>query len=247
MSVSNQTSFSSLETSSMHVSGLRQLVAMRGGVGTLGMNGLLRRLVYWIEENHTSRRKVSVRFPAFVLSRRNGTDDDDDSSERLSLPQQSSSIGTRKEYRAKTSHTLNGSVRPDLQSTLEELKSLSNLFRTTSHPSLRASQLTDLSTRLSLIEQQLLTLVHPYYTRPASQHPAKPASGRVTIASCSALAALLQAQLQLRVQPPGLRTEHAATRLYEVLVGLEGKAVPQWEVSPFRVGVMLVLGAEAGA
>lgn len=43
----------------IHMNGLRQMVAMRGGMNTLGMNGVLRRLVLWYVSNHQNPHEIS--------------------------------------------------------------------------------------------------------------------------------------------------------------------------------------------
>lgn len=43
--------FGSLGGYNTHMHGLMQMIALRGGLGLLGLNGLLRRMVIWIDRN----------------------------------------------------------------------------------------------------------------------------------------------------------------------------------------------------
>ncbi|KAE8147708.1 hypothetical protein BDV25DRAFT_28699 [Aspergillus avenaceus] len=60
--------FGTMDNYSVHMKGLRRAVGLRGGLTALGLNGLLRRIVVWIDRNAAFLHGSSLYFPgaAFV-------------------------------------------------------------------------------------------------------------------------------------------------------------------------------------
>jgi hypothetical protein len=55
--------FGSLATYKMHMQGLARMIDLRGGLSSLGLNGLLRRMVIWIDRNAAFVQGSELYFP----------------------------------------------------------------------------------------------------------------------------------------------------------------------------------------
>ncbi|KAI9930009.1 hypothetical protein ASPWEDRAFT_167675 [Aspergillus wentii DTO 134E9] len=60
--------FGDLDNYSVHMQGLRQVVGLRGGLPSLGLNGLLRRMVVWIDRNGAFLNGSSLYFPGATFA-----------------------------------------------------------------------------------------------------------------------------------------------------------------------------------
>lgn len=56
------------ESYTVHMQGLRRMVDLRGGMGSLGLDGLLRRIVVWIDLNSSFLLKTGRFFPGHYFS-----------------------------------------------------------------------------------------------------------------------------------------------------------------------------------
>ncbi|KAJ5551187.1 transcriptional regulator family: Fungal Specific TF [Penicillium sp. DV-2018c] len=56
--------FGSLENYDIHMQGLKRAIGLRGGMASLGLNGLLHRMVIWIDRNAAFLHGSSLYFPA---------------------------------------------------------------------------------------------------------------------------------------------------------------------------------------
>lgn len=55
--------YGQVESYHMHMNGLRKMIEMRGGLNALGLDGLLRRIVVWIDLNSSFLLKIPRYFP----------------------------------------------------------------------------------------------------------------------------------------------------------------------------------------
>lgn len=55
--------FGTMDNYNVHMHGLRRAVAMRGGLSSLGLGGLLRRMVVWIDRNSAFLIRSALYFP----------------------------------------------------------------------------------------------------------------------------------------------------------------------------------------
>jgi hypothetical protein len=55
--------FGSLENYDIHMQGLAKAISLRGGLTSLGLNGLLHRIVVWIDQNAAFLHGSSIYFP----------------------------------------------------------------------------------------------------------------------------------------------------------------------------------------
>lgn len=55
--------YGDVDTYLAHMSGLKRMVELRGGLAQLGLSGLLRRMIIWIDINSSFLREVPRQFP----------------------------------------------------------------------------------------------------------------------------------------------------------------------------------------
>lgn len=55
--------FGSLENYNVHMQGLARVISLRGGLASLGLNGLLKRIVIWIDNNAAFLHGSAMYFP----------------------------------------------------------------------------------------------------------------------------------------------------------------------------------------
>ncbi|GKZ35960.1 hypothetical protein AbraIFM66950_006797 [Aspergillus brasiliensis] len=60
--------FGSMDTYRVHMEGLSRAVALRGGLASLGLNGLLRRIVVWIDRNAAFLHGTMLHFPGATFA-----------------------------------------------------------------------------------------------------------------------------------------------------------------------------------
>lgn len=60
--------FGSMENYGVHMHGLRRAIGLRGGLTSLGLNGLLRRIVIWIDRNAAFLHGSSLYFPGATFA-----------------------------------------------------------------------------------------------------------------------------------------------------------------------------------
>lgn len=59
--------FGSLENYDIHMQGLARAISLRGGLTSLGLNGLLHRIVIWIDRNAAFLHGSAIYFPAGTM------------------------------------------------------------------------------------------------------------------------------------------------------------------------------------
>lgn len=60
--------FGTLHTYNLHMQGLARMVSLRGGLDSLGLDGLLRRIIIWIDRNAAFFIGSSLYFPGATLA-----------------------------------------------------------------------------------------------------------------------------------------------------------------------------------
>jgi hypothetical protein len=235
------------------MTGLEKMIALRGGVNQLGFNGLLTRLIHWVDAGNATLYSHPVRFPAFQPARVTVTADGFTPT-HMTCPSPAPSTSFLHSatpsprscpYTSPTAEQWAPFISSDVLLIFDEIKRLSDLLDTTPRTAMQEIERMNLSDSLSIIERKSLSysLVPASSRNHRAQSPDTPAQD--LISECCSLAALIYVHLTLRgVILQSIIIARLAVNL-KAKLSLFRDLVAAWHVAPRILTWILVTGAIA--
>ena len=245
------------------MAGLQNMIRLRGGLFHLGFDGLLQRLIHWIDAGNASLLDAPLRFPAFTPARVTVTTDGINAHPIPPLPSKPSGDSSLL-LRLSSPTTTPRFLTKDVLSTFTEIETITRFLTSNDRAQMTESARRDLSDRFSLLERKLLTFSVASESTTTSR-PSPPLSSSFDYAeqakadenddclskSCS-LAALLYVHIALRgVSQTSVVIRRLATRLRNSLSRSQSRTTHDffgdWLGAEHVLTWVLVTGALAAA
>jgi len=232
------------------MSGLEKMIRLRGGINQLGFNGLITRLIHWVDAGNATLTSAPLRFPVFKPARVAVTTDGftpahivcPSPANPLQFP---SFFEPCPSYSSNTTEFWGNFISRDVLFVFDEIRRLTELLDTTPRTSMQEIERMNLSDSLSIVERKSLS----FTLTPASARNQRESSPEVDaqdlISECCSLAALIYVHLSLRgVAVSSVVIDRLASRLKSRLE-LFRDLVAAWHVAPRILTWILVTGAIA--
>lgn len=229
------------------------MIALRGGVNHLGLDGLLARLIHWVDAGNATLSSHPVRYPAFKPARVTVTEDGFTPTHIICpshVPSPSFLHSVPPSplpclYASTTTETWSPFISNDVILIFDEIRRLSELLDMKPFTAMEEIERMNLSDAFSIIERKSLS----YSLTPASSRNRRATSpdtpAQDLISECSSLAALIYVHLTLRgVIPQSIIIARLSADLKSKL-SLFRDLIAAWREAPRILTWILVTGAIA--
>jgi hypothetical protein len=231
------------------MSGLEKMIRLRGGVNQLGFDGLLTRLIHWVDAGNATLTNTPLRFPAFKPAHVRATIDGF-SPAHVVCPARSPSTSFLYSEEpwpnpSNSDEVSSNFISQDVIFVFDEIKRLSEISEVKPRHCMNEDERRDLSDSLSIIERKSLSFSLTPASKRNQREQSPETDAQDLISECCSLAALIYVHLSLRgVAISSVVIEQLSARLKSRLE-LFRDPVAAWRAAPRILTWVLVTGAVA--